>query len=75
MANFTNLIIQALKMLVKARKVGDYKNMSRQQLETIFIMISVLTPLPRPVQISKKATSISAPVAAPKHKKVHLNMA
>lgn len=38
-------------------------------------MISVLTPLPRPVQISKKPTSISAPVAAPKHKKVHLNMA
>lgn len=75
MANFTNLIIQALKMLVKARKVGDYKNMSRQQLERIFIMISVLTPLPRPVQISKKPTSISAPEAAPKHKKVHLNMA
>ena len=49
--------------------------MSRQQLESIFIMISVPTSLPRPVKISKRPTSISAPVTAPKHKIVHLNMA
>ena len=74
MVNLTNLIIQKLNMLAKARKVGYYENIYRQQPESTFIIMPVPSPPPRPAQISRKPTSISAPVTAPKHKSVQPNM-
>ena len=38
MTDMTNFTIEELKMLPNVRKVDSYENMSRQQLECLFIM-------------------------------------
>ena len=56
-----NLTTRKLKIPVKERKVGDYENTSRQQLESLFIIPSLPTPAPRPATRPKRPKTISAP--------------
>ena len=49
MASFQNLRVQELMILDILRNVGGFKNMSRQQLESIFTGLSLPKPTPIPV--------------------------
>lgn len=66
MANLTNLTFEELKMLAKTRKVDGYENMSRQKLESIFIIPSPHIPAPRTAPRAKNSTSSSDLRPAPK---------
>ena len=57
----TSLTIDELKKLAKAKKIDGFGSMSRQQLESIFIILSGSTPVPGPALRPKILTSISAP--------------
>ena len=68
MESFENLAVNELKLLAKARIIDGYKNMSRQQLESIFTTPSPPKPTPKSKPRPKKR--MPASISAPRPKKL-----
>ena len=71
MESLENLAIEELKMLAKVRSINGYKNIFRQQLESMFTIPSS-NPTPKPKPRPKKRTSVPTPTPDPRPKKCTL---